>query len=150
MQSQFHSANLYRLCNLHALVDKALSSLPPLHITRGAPPLSRDLITRAPGGLPAPPMDRRVADSGSSGLSDTASYTARPGLGSLSAWSPAGSSGDAELMWRCNDIISYWDDKYRHTGACRNPINFSPAAPICPASKPAFSNSHQVHPYHLR
>ena len=74
----------------HALVDKALSRLPPPGISLGAPLLSRDLITRAPGGRPAPPMDRRVADSGSSGLSDTASYTARPGLGSLSLWSPAG------------------------------------------------------------
>ena len=71
----------------HASADSALSS--PLHIT-GCTLwlLSRDLITRAPGGR-APPMDRRVADSGSSGLSDTASYTARPAF-ALSLWSPAG------------------------------------------------------------
>ena len=82
--------------------------------------LSHDLIIDAWGGreVAAPPMDRRVADSRSSGLSDTASYTARPGLGSLSLSGvpQAGGEGDAELMWRCNDIISYRDDKYRHTG----------------------------------
>ena len=27
-----------------------------------------------------------------------------------------------ELMWRCNDIISYWDDKYRHTGRVTIPF----------------------------
>ena len=25
-------------------------------------------------------------------------------------------------MWRCNDIISYWDDKYRHTGRVTIPF----------------------------
>ena len=83
------TSSLLILSGCPASVDSALSS--PLHIT-GCTLwlLSRDLITRAPGGR-APPMDRRVADSGSSGLSDTASYTARPAFAlSLSRWSPAG------------------------------------------------------------
>ena len=105
----------------HASADSALSS--PLHIT-GCTLwlLSRDLITRAPGGR-APPMDRRVADSGSSGLSDTASYTARPAFAlSLSLESRRQAKRNRELMWRCNDIISYWDDKYRHTGRVTIPF----------------------------
>ena len=105
----------------HASADSALSS--PLHIT-GCTLwlLSRDLITRAPGGR-APPMDRRVADSGSSGLSDTASYTARLAFAlSLSLESRRQAERNRELMWRCNDIISYWDDKYRHTGRVTIPF----------------------------
>ena len=68
-------------------------------------------------------MDRRVADSGSAGLSDTASYTARPPFAlSLSLESRRQAERNRELMWRCNDIISYWDDKYRHTGRVTIPF----------------------------
>ena len=115
------TSSLLILSGCHASVDSALSS--PLHIT-GCTLwlLSRDLITRAPGGR-APPMDRRVADSGSAGLSDTASYTARPPFAlSLSLESRRQAERNRELMWRCNDIISYWDDKYRHTGRVTIPF----------------------------
>ena len=60
-----------------------------LHITRCTSPLSWPDYP-CPGGRP---HHRWIAESrirGRRGLSDTASYTARPGLGSLSGWSPAG------------------------------------------------------------